>query len=170
MSLAKRLTLLLAILVVCVGCDQATKRLAVLTLKNMPPLSFLGNTFRLEYAENSGAFLGLGATLPDLHRIALLIVFSSAVLIALAVFVVARRQVRPLAFFGYALIIAGGASNMIDRVTVGAVVDFMNVGIGGLRTGIFNVADMAIMGGLFAVMLAPKEPATSVLTAENLTP
>ena len=42
---------------------------------------------------------------------------------------------------------AGGASNLADRIIYGMVIDFMNVGIGPLRTGIFNVADMAIMLG-----------------------
>jgi signal peptidase II len=46
-----------------------------------------------------------------------------------------------------ALFVAGGASNLVDRIIYGMVIDFMNVGIGSLRTGIFNVADMAIMLG-----------------------
>jgi signal peptidase II len=47
------------------------------------------------------------------------------------------------------LIVGGGVSNLIDRLRYGGyVVDFLNVGIGSLRTGIFNVADMAIMAGV----------------------
>ena len=49
---------------------------------------------------------------------------------------------------------AGGASNWIDRVMHGSVIDFMNVGIGPFRTGIFNVADMAIMLGTGIVVFA----------------
>jgi signal peptidase II len=45
------------------------------------------------------------------------------------------------------LMFAGGASNWIDRVARGTVVDFLNVGFGSLRTGIFNVADVALMVG-----------------------
>jgi signal peptidase II len=48
---------------------------------------------------------------------------------------------------GVAIFVAGGASNLLDRITYGMVIDFMKVGIGPLRTGIFNVADMAIMLG-----------------------
>jgi signal peptidase II len=44
--------------------------------------------------------------------------------------------------------VAGGASNWLDRALRGSVVDFLNVGIGPIRTGVFNVADMAIMLGL----------------------
>ena len=47
----------------------------------------------------------------------------------------------------HCLFAAGGASNLVDRIAYGSVIDFMNLGIGSLRTGIFNVADMAIMLG-----------------------
>lgn len=45
------------------------------------------------------------------------------------------------------LFISGGASNWLDRATRGSVVDFMNLGIGTLRTGIFNAADVSILTG-----------------------
>jgi len=46
------------------------------------------------------------------------------------------------------LILGGGLSNLYDRIAYGKVVDFMNMGIGDLRTGIFNVADMFILAGI----------------------
>jgi signal peptidase II len=53
------------------------------------------------------------------------------------------------------LIFSGGISNFYDRASNnGAVIDFLNVGIGSLRTGIFNVADMAIMLGVFLLLFA----------------
>ena len=52
------------------------------------------------------------------------------------------------ALVGLALYFAGGASNLVDRVMHGSVIDFLNVGVGPLRTGIFNVADMAILLGV----------------------
>ena len=48
----------------------------------------------------------------------------------------------------------GGASNWVDRVVRGSVIDFINVGYGPLRTGIFNVADVAIMLGVGIVVIA----------------
>jgi signal peptidase II len=56
-----------------------------------------------------------------------------------------RRRVWSLV--GVSPSLAGGASNWLDRAATGRVVDFMNVGLGPLRTGIFNVADVAIMCG-----------------------
>jgi signal peptidase II len=67
-------------------------------------------------------------------------------LVALVV-VAMRNRWSTRALLGVALVAAGGASNLVDRITQGMVIDFMNVGIGPLRTGIFNVADMALMLG-----------------------
>ena len=55
---------------------------------------------------------------------------------------------------GIALFLAGGMSNWIDRAFRGSVVDFLNVGVGWLRTGIFNFADVAIMLGIAIFVLA----------------
>ena len=59
---------------------------------------------------------------------------------------------------GLSLWWAGGASNLIDRVARGSVVDFLNVGIGALRTGIFNVADVAVMLGVCILLLTYHQP------------
>jgi lipoprotein signal peptidase len=50
------------------------------------------------------------------------------------------------------LFLAGGLSNLADRLAIGSVIDFLNVGIGQVRTGIFNVADVAIMTGAALVL------------------
>jgi len=56
---------------------------------------------------------------------------------------------------GFALILSGGGSNLYDRiVNDGAVIDFLNIGISSVRTGIFNVADMAIMAGAVLIVVA----------------
>ena len=68
-------------------------------------------------------------------------------LLGLAVLAIRARWTGWRAF-GAALFIAGGLSNWIDRVIHGRVVDFLNVGLGPLRTGVFNVADVAIMAGV----------------------
>ena len=69
-TVTKRARLLLAlfILISGIGCDQITKQIATEQLRGSPPLSFLGDTVRLHYTENRGAFLGLGNTLsPELR-------------------------------------------------------------------------------------------------------
>ena len=66
------------------------------------------------------------------------------------------------AILAISLSIAGGVGNLIDRILHdGTVVDFLNVGIGRIRTGIFNIADVAIMGGavllIFTTIFKQKE-------------
>lgn len=50
------------------------------------------------------------------------------------------------------LVLSGGAGNFEDRLLHhGRVIDFMNLGIGSLRTGIFNVADVCITIGVIVL-------------------
>jgi signal peptidase II len=140
-----RLVLLIAI-TATIGCDRVTKHVAATTLSEASSRSFLADTFRLEYVENTGAFLGLGANWPPRVRTAVFGVGNGLLLIAVAVVAMRRRWPR-WSLVGVAIFVAGSASNLVDRITYGTVIDFMNVGIGPLRTGIFNVADMAIMLG-----------------------
>lgn len=150
--LAPRL-LLLAAIVATIACDRATKQVATETLAGSPGRSFLADTVRLEYVENSGAFLGLGAEWPAPVRTALFTVGNALLLLVVSV-MAARSQWPASAVFGTALLVAGGASNLVDRIAYGRVIDFMNVGLGPLRTGIFNVADMAILLGAGLVAFA----------------
>ena len=70
-------------------------------------------------------------------------------------------QLTSLQVVGSALIASGGISNWIDRVRdSGVVVDFLNVGVGTLRTGIFNVADLAIVAGLAVLLSSRRSPAS----------
>jgi signal peptidase II len=145
----KRLLLILAILFSCVGCDQATKSVAKAYLSETQPVILLGDTVRLELARNYGAFLSLGSAIGESSRGMLLSAVVGLVLAALLVYLFVSRPQNPLVGVSIALIVGGGVSNLIDRLRYGGyVVDFLNVGIGSLRTGIFNVADMAIMVGV----------------------
>lgn len=146
---------MLGILLVTVGLDQGTKQLAVRTLKGEPATTYLGGLLRIEYAENPGAFLGLGGRLPPAVGFWVFVLGMAAILTGLAVWLLrARNQPRGVVL-AMSLVFAGGLSNWFDRVANdGRVVDFLNLGIGRLRTGIFNVADVAIMAGVFLALIA----------------
>jgi signal peptidase II len=149
MSSTKRLLLVLAILFSCVGCDQAAKSVAKAYLSETHALVLLGDTVRLQLAKNYGAFLSLGASLGEASRGMLISIVVGAVLAALLAYLFISKPQNPVVGVSVALIVGGGVSNLIDRVRYGGyVVDFLNVGIGPVRTGIFNVADMAIMAGV----------------------
>jgi signal peptidase II len=139
-----------------VGCDRVTKSVASTTLAGLPVQSFWRDTVRLELTTNSGAFLGLGASWPEPARIAL---FAGGTGLLLAAMLVAAVRFRWnfAARLGLVLVAAGAVSNLIDRVAYGSVVDFVNVGLGVLRTGIFNVADVAIMTGAALVVAGGRQ-------------
>ncbi len=155
MQKIKRILILLFVLISCVGCDQATKLVARQTLATAPVQEYAGGLFRLVYAENSGAFLSLGATLPATTRFWIFVVIAALLLIGVGIFALRSLQQTPLpVIVAIALVIGGGLGNLIDRiVNDGRVVDFMQVGFPWLRTGVFNVADMAIMTGVGLMLL-----------------
>lgn len=144
---------ILLLVVGTVGCDAVTKRIAMESLAGSPAQSFLGDTIRLTYAENAGGFLSFGSSLPDWARTHVFTVSVGFLLLMLAV-LAWRNGWQRWRTAAFALFIAGGASNWVDRLGDGRVVDFLNIGIGGLRTGIFNVADVAIMLGAALFLFA----------------
>src|SRR3984893_1187429 len=145
-----RLALLVAI-GATIGCDRVTKHVAATTLAGTPGRSFLADIVRLEYVENTGGFLGLGATLPPSARMAVFTIGTGLMLlVVIAAAIRCRWSDWPL--LGLSLFVAGGALNWMDRVARGSVVDFINLGIGPVRTGIFNVADAAIMLGVGVIL------------------
>ena len=141
-----RALLLIVAAVGTIGCDRMTKDAASAYLAGTPDRSFLSDAIRVGYAENTGGFLSLGADLPPAARGAVFTVATGIMLMALLGLTV-RRKYAGSAELGLVLFVAGGASNWIDRVLRGSVVDFLNMGIGPLRTGVFNIADVAIMVG-----------------------
>ncbi len=148
-----RLWIAALVLASSVGCDQVSKQAASQWLAGEAVRSYWGDTVRLLYIENTGAFLGLGAAWPEFVRFTLFTLISSVVVIGALGWVFVQLWRRPgdlpwLPTLGALVLLAGGVGNLVDRtLRNGAVVDFMNVGVGSLRTGIFNIADVQIMAG-----------------------
>jgi len=149
---AWHLALTLAVLST-IGCDRVTKHAAATFLSGLPSRSYLGDTVRLGYVENTGGFLSLGAELPSVVRTGLFTVGTGLLLCMLA-FIAIRHKWDRISTLGLALFVAGGTSNWIDRVARGSVVDFLDVGVGPVRTGVFNLADVAIMLGAGMIAIA----------------
>jgi signal peptidase II len=169
----KKFVLPLVIMVLVILSDRMTKVWAVETLKGYPSQSYLGDSFRIIYAENEGAFLSLGSDLPENVRFWVLAVIPILALGYFGFTLFFNNEVGPWQRIAFAFIIAGGGSNIIDRILEGKVVDFLNIGIGDFRSGIFNIADMAIMAGLFLILpmafksSVPKEKESVPPEAEN---
>lgn len=159
----RRVVLIVVMLLACVGCDQTTKTLARDHLQNRPSISLLGDTVRLQYTENPGAFLSLGASLPQHWRRAVFTIGGAALVAAALIYVFFASRLSAMQIVAVALLCGGGIGNLLDRVRYdGLVTDFLNLGAGSLRTGIFNVADMALMLGLLLfVVPALRKPRTN---------
>ncbi|HEY2292290.1 MAG TPA: signal peptidase II [Thermoanaerobaculia bacterium] len=152
------LSLVLLVLLCCVGCDQAVKAIAKGALASSPPVLLLDGAVRLQYTENPGAFLSLGADLPAGVRFLLGVVLVGATQLALLAFLLRTRALSTWQRIGFSLFLAGGLGNWIDRLlNEGRVIDFVSLGVGRLHTGIFNVADVAITAGILMVLVAGRQ-------------
>ena len=149
----KRLSLMAGIAGGCAGCDQATKEFAARALSASGPLSALGDSISLEYVENAGGFLSVGASLEAGIRDLLFLGVAPVILLLSVVLVFRGRRVTLLDAAGMALVLGGALGNLIDRVRFGFVRDFATVGFGPVRTGVFNLADVVLLLGV-ALLIA----------------
>ncbi len=153
-TLVRRLVLFVLVTAVSIVLDQVTKVLATQAFKGQAARIYLGDVFRFQYATNDGAFLSLGSQLPDGVRFFVLTVGVGLLLLGIAIYSLVAKDIDGTQVVGYALIVSGGASNWVDRARFGgSVVDFMNMGLGSLRTGVFNVADLAILAGIGVLLV-----------------
>jgi signal peptidase II len=150
-----RAVLFVATLIGCAGCDHVTKEIARGVLADLPPLSFAADTVRFELAHNAGGFLSFGDRLPAALGAFVFLVLVPFGLVLLSLWVLRWGSRSAWSLPGLALLVGGGAANWIDRIAHGGqVTDFMSVGLGRFRTGIFNVADVSVMVGAIVVLLA----------------
>jgi len=143
-----RIILVLGIIGANIGLDQWTKIWARTNLQFQAPRSYWDGFFKLLYVENKGAFLSLGSNLPDGLRSLLLHAFPVVLLGGITLYTMFSKAINKWQVIGMSFIIGGGVSNVYDRILFGSVTDFMNMGLLGIRTGIFNFADVSIMVGL----------------------
>ena len=152
------IVLSVAVGIVVIVADQLTKILAVATLRYAQPQSYMGGLLTLLYAENRGAFLGLGNDWPAHVRWIVLSAAVAAMLIGLVVWVARHHSKASPEIVLWAMLIGGGFGNLIDRMRAGYVVDFLHMKLGPLQTGVFNVADIAITGAVIALFLMAFRP------------
>jgi len=164
MKRTHRIVVILMVLLGCVGCDQVTKTIAREQLAPGAMISLLHDGVRLERFENPGAFLSRGEYWPVAVRRALFTAGGMLWVSTALGWALRARYARPSAIVGSTLVAGGGLGNVIDRLAhCGRVTDFLNVGIDPIRTGIFNVADMALMIGVALWIVGVSERSRDVL-------
>jgi signal peptidase II len=165
-----RFLIMLLICLPCVGLDQWTKMQATAAhLAGKLPMSFWGDSARVQYALNTGAWGSLGSQLPDSMRKLVFTVGVGIILAALMIYIVREAQPK-IVTVALSLVLAGGLGNLIDRALYGHVVDFMYLSIQAvswMHTNIFNVADVAIMVGGGLLLYHAFMPAKKTTSERN---
>lgn len=136
-----------------VALDQLTKRLVTDSLPLHSSVEVIPDLFHLTLVTNRGALFGLLHDLPDPYRSAL---FTLVPLLAvgLIIYFQARTTLQDtLAHAGLALILGGALGNLVDRIRLGHVIDFLDVFIGEHHWPAFNAADSAICVGVSLLVL-----------------
>lgn len=155
----RRVLVFCVILAASISCDHATKEIARGALDSALPISLAGDALRFELVTNPGAFLSVGAGLPEAVRRVALVGLVPLLLLVVCTVLLRQRGLRTHQLVGAALVAGGGLANWLDRLMhAGAVTDFVSLGIGPLRTGIFNIADVVIVAGIVLVAWAPRRP------------
>ncbi len=143
-----RLAVLFSVIVYII-LDQVTKSLAVDHLKGKPSFVIIPNVIRFTYVENRGAAFGSFA---DSRWV--FMVVSSVAIVAIIAYLLYDRKLSRLSLLSLSFILAGGIGNMIDRVSLGYVVDFIDFYL--IDFAVFNVADSFVTVGcilLIAILI-----------------
>lgn len=118
--------------------DRGTKALVHEFMRPSQSVQILGDILQLTRVENAGAAFGMLQ-----GRQLFLAVVGSIVIVAVAVYMWRARPRQPWVLFALGLVAGGSIGNLIDRVTTGVVVDFVEVSF----WPVFNVADSAVVVG-----------------------
>jgi signal peptidase II len=126
--------------------DLATKAWIVGWLGPGASVGVIGDYFKITHVRNVGASFGL---FPG-NTFTLIAVSSLAILVVLYLAVRSRNRPRNMLFLG--LILGGALGNLYDRLRLGEVIDFIDMGLGTHRWPVFNVADIAVTVGVFLLL------------------
>lgn len=143
--------LLFLLFFIILACDQLTKLLIV----NFIPLYGqikIFTFFNLTHIENTGIAFGL---LSEFNKIPLQPILIAIYIIAIIILIyfLFKDYHRKLAKYGYTLIIAGATGNLLDRIRIGSVIDFIDFHIKGWHYPSFNIADSSITIGILVILL-----------------
>ena len=147
---------LLALAVTSVGIllDQLTKLLVSGGMALGDTIPIIKDVLHITYVRNTGAAFGMLAD----HRWVFLAV-STVTILALAVFLLRTASRDPLLIASVSMVLSGGIGNMIDRLALGYVVDFIDFRL--INFAVFNGADSFVCVGaallFLAVLLEPKK-------------
>jgi len=146
-------TILAAISLGIFAADRITKIAAITYLEPVGLIPIAGEWFRFAYVENRGAAFGLLNWLPDPYRLWFFGSMTAAAVVVIMSIYPRLGPTQKLERVALALVMGGAMGNLWDRLVLGWVIDFLDFGWGPHRWPAFNVADSAIVLGLFGWLL-----------------
>ena len=139
----------IALMLVGVGLDQLTKYLVVANMGLHESIAVIPGVFNFTYIQNDGAAFGM---LDDQRWIFL--VLSTVAIIGILGFMFWKKPQDKLLLSALILIVSGGIGNMIDRIALGYVIDFIDFcAFPELWKWVFNVADSFVCVGAGIMIL-----------------
>jgi signal peptidase II len=145
--MSRKLPIFLTILVVGVVLDQITKLLVVQSMTLGEQIPVIEGFFNLVLVYNRGVAFGLFANMSLEFAWVFFIITTSLVLGVVAFLWWRLPNDQTLAAVGLTLIFTGAVGNLIDRVRLGEVVDFLDFHLGSYHWPAFNVADSLVCLG-----------------------
>ncbi len=128
--------------------DQAAKFMIRESMTIGQSIRVLGDVVRLTYVENPGIAFGI--------RVSNSWIFTAlSILASIGIIIYLVRQWKETLWIksALALILGGAVGNLIDRIAFSKVVDFVDIGVGNVRWPVFNVADSAVVIGMFILFI-----------------
>ena len=132
--------------------DQTTKAMVVSRMTLFSTTPVVPGLFHITLVRNKGALFGLFQDLPDPYRSTLFTVVPGLAIVLMLVFQY-RTTIHDMATqAGLALILGGAFGNLVDRLRLGYVIDFLDVFMGEHHWPAFNVADSCISIGVVLLL------------------
>ena len=145
-KLTKRKLICVVIILAGLVLDFISKRIIENNMELLESIPLWQDVFHITYVQNRGAAFGMMAD----NRWVFLSV-STVAIIAFCIYLARTRSDRPVWLYSLAMMTAGGIGNMIDRIWLGYVVDFLDFTL--IDFAVFNIADSFICVGAAFMML-----------------
>ena len=126
--------------------DILTKKAVVSNMKLHESLPVIKDVFHITYVRNTGAAWSIFA-----GKTSVLGVVSAVVVVAALIFIVIKKPKNKVLLASLSMIIGGGIGNMIDRFSLGYVIDFLDFKL--INFPVFNVADIFVVCGATLLIL-----------------
>jgi signal peptidase II len=152
MKVDKRTQLIVAVVLVILLLDQATKILVAQTIALHERIPIVTSFFDLTHLRNPGAAFSLFAQAPEWFRQPFFFLVTGVAIVALSLFLYRSKNEGLFLIIAVSGVLAGAIGNLIDRIMYGEVIDFLLFYWGGYYWPAFNVADSCITLGVIGLL------------------